>query len=96
MVKNLSQQGLLKTKVFQVTIGQEMENEYGNSLEANQKLVIFKTLLLTPNCKLTDAELMSESNVLANPTRKKLTDVSEINEKVKRMRNVKAEHPSQR
>lgn len=34
--------------------------------------VITKVILLSPDCKLTDEELMRENQTIANPTNKKL------------------------
>lgn len=75
IIDNLKSDGLVKTKDFQVQIKAAGGPEAG--IEVPDVLML-KTLLLTPDCVMTDAELMQDNPTISNPTNKKVTDFEKM------------------
>ena len=48
------------------------DNPAGRRRVVTQSQVVVKTLILAPNCQLSDEALMQENETIANPTNKKL------------------------
>ena len=68
IIENLKQHNFLQTKDFKVSTKPLFDGETAGVGGGQQ---ITKTLLLTPECTLTNEELISQSSALQNPTRRK-------------------------
>lgn len=64
IIENLKRDNLIRTKDFQIQI-----KPSGQSFsDGKQGQTILKTILLAPDCELTEEELMRENQTIANPT----------------------------
>jgi len=71
IIENLKKDSLIITKDFQIKIKPHSNTSVNTKTEGFGQ-IITKTILLAPDCKLTDDELMRENQTIANPTNKKV------------------------
>lgn len=80
IIENLRKVGLVLTKNFKVTIYQanESDSDYisEHSLVGTDQLQhVVKTIILAPDCMISDEQLMQDNETIANPTNKKQTSI---------------------
>jgi hypothetical protein len=71
IIENLKRDNLIKTKDFQIQIKPSSLTVSDNKHSIYEGQMILKTILLAPDCTLTDEDLMRENQTIANPTNKK-------------------------